>query len=664
MRVAHETVRPFAAASGALLALSAGPFAVAPDDAIAAALLPAICLASAGLIIVRKPKPGRALATMGILGLFALAAHLLLIHPALALAIIVLTMASLAGLWDVLKRPASRAPLLCARARGAALAALLFWIADSVLRPQRTPIVIIPVALGFLIAAIFAIHWAVAARGSHRWRPRFIHGAVVISGLLCMSNLDNPWAAASSGAFQALVTLFILPGTRRAEIERLSWWEPLISHPERMLVGTFLLLSLTGTILLALPLSASGPAGVNLLDAAFTSVSAVCVTGLIVLDTAVAFSGFGQVVILLLIQAGGLGIMTFSTAVLRILGHRMSLRHEGAAASLINVRERGQLADSARRILRLTFAAEAIGAVLLLPRFLAHGDEPAMAIWRAVFTSVSAFCNAGFALQSESLIPYQTDPLVLHAVAALIIAGGLSPVAVYAIARLPRKSSRPASMQVRLGLAGAAALLMGGFVFLLAVEWDGSLGHLAWSDRLHNAWFQSVTLRTAGFNSIDLTLFRPASLSMAMIWMFIGGAPGSTAGGIKTTTAAVLMISAYNIVLGVRRATFFSRQLAEQTRHRAAAVTLMAAMTATTAIFALQLTQAIDGAALLFEVFSALGTVGLSIGATARLDGIGKLIIMACMFIGRVGGLSLLMFMSRRTLTAPVSRPEEEVDVG
>lgn len=664
MRVAHETARPFAAASGALLALSAGPFAVAPDGAMAAAFLPAICLASAGLIIVQKPKPGRALATLGILGLFALATPLLLLHPALALAVVLVTFAALAGLWDILGRPATRTPLLCARARGAALAALLFWIADAVLRPQRTMIVIIPVAMGFLIAAVLGIYWAYAARRDHQRRPRILYGAVLTSLAISFYNWEQPWTAASAGAIYALAAIFALPRTRRSEIEPLAWWEPLLNHPERMLVGTFLLLSFTGAVILALPLSSSGEASVGLLDAAFTSVSAVCVTGLIVLDTPVDFSRFGQFAILLLIQTGGLGIMTFSTAVLRILGHRMSLRHEGAAASLINVRERGQLADSARRILVMTFTAEALGSILLLPRFIAHGDTLPVALWRAVFTSVSAFCNAGFALQSDSLIPYQTDPAILHAVAALIITGGLSPVAVYAIPQLRRRASRPVPVQVRLGLAVAAVLLVGGFAFLLAVESEGSLGHLAWSDRLHNAWFQSVTLRTAGFNSIDLTMFRPASLSMAMIWMFIGGAPGSTAGGIKTTTAAVLLASAYNVVLGVRRVSVFGRQLGEHTRHRAAAVTLLAATTAITAVVVLQLTQSIDGAAILFEVFSALGTVGLSIGATARLDEIGKVIIIACMFIGRVGGLSLLMFMSRRTMSAPVTRPEEEIDIG
>jgi len=251
MRVAHETARPFAAASGALLALSAGPFAVAPDGAMAAAFLPAICLASAGLIIVQKPKPGRALATLGILGLFALAAPLLLLHPTLALAVVLVTFAALAGLWDILGRPATRTPLLCARARGAALAALLFWIADAVLRPQRTMIVIIPVAMGFLIAAVLGIYWAFAARRDHQWRPRLLYGAVLTSLMLCFHNSDRPWTAASAGAIYALVAIFALPRTRRSEIEPLAWWEPLLNHPERMLVGTFLLLSFTGAVILA-----------------------------------------------------------------------------------------------------------------------------------------------------------------------------------------------------------------------------------------------------------------------------------------------------------------------------------------------------------------------------------------------------------------------------
>ena len=448
------------------------------------------------------------------------------------------------------------------------------------------------------------------------------------------------WPVASAGAVYAVAAVLALPRVSRFEVEPLGWWEPLLGHPERLLVGTFLGLSALGAVLLALPVSAAGERGAGLLDAAFTAVSAVCVTGLIVLDTPVAFSFAGQVVILALIQVGGLGIMTFSTAVLRVMGRRVSLRHEGAAASLISVRDRGQLVDSTRRILRLTLVSESLGAALLLPCFLLQGDAPLQAVWRAVFTSVSAFCNAGFALQSDNLVGYQTNPLVLHVVALLIITGGLSPVAVYAVPSLLRRRARPVPVQARLGLVAAGVLLAGGFLLLAVFEWNNALAHLSWADRLHNAWFQSVTLRTAGFNSLDFAVLQPASLTLAMAWMFIGGGPGGTAGGIKTTTMAVLVLSAFQIVKGSPRVGVFGRHLGEGTRHRAAAVVMLASVTVIGAVVALQLTQALPGIEILFEVISALGTVGLSIGATARLDEIGKVIVMVC--VREPGGRSVV----------------------
>jgi trk system potassium uptake protein TrkH len=664
MRSAQAGVRPFSAASGALLALSAAPFAVVPAQWAAAAVLPSICLLSAGLVIVQKPRPGRVLATMGMVGMLGSAGPLLSGNPALALAAWIVALAGMGSLWDVLGRPGTRRPLLAGRAYGAAMAALLFWTTAALVRPLHPLLETIPVAVGFVIAAVTGFSWALAGRREFPGRAAVVLSAAGVAAAVGFMAAPAPWPVASAGAVYAVVAVLALPRVSGFEVEPLGWWEPLLGHPERLLVGTFLGLSALGSVLLALPVSAAGDSGAGLLDAAFTAVSAVCVTGLIVLDTPVDFSFAGQAVILALIQVGGLGIMTFSTAVLRVMGRRMSLRHEGAAASLISVRDRGQLVDSTRRILRLTLVAESLGAALLLPGFLAQGDAPLQAVWRAVFTSVSAFCNAGFALQSDNLVGYQTNPLVLHVVALLIIVGGLSPVAVYAMPSLVRRRARPVPVQARLGLIAAGVLLAGGFLLLTVFEWDHALAHLSWADRLHNAWFQSVTLRTAGFNSLDFALLQPASLSLAMVWMFIGGGPGGTAGGIKTTTVAVLVLSVIQIVKGSPRVGLFGRHLGEGTRHRAAAVAILAAATVIGAVVALQLTQALPGVEALFEVVSALGTVGLSIGATARLDEIGKVIVMVCMFVGRVGGLSLLMFMSQRGTPSMVVRLEEEIDVG
>jgi len=475
---------------------------------------------------------------------------------------------------------------------------------------------------------------------------------------------DDELSRTSAAALLATLTVVLLPLPPRSDIEGTAWWDAHVGHPERLFVGTFAVLCLLGTGLLSLPQSAAPGTSIGALDALFTSVSAVCVTGLTVLDTASSFSVFGQAAILLLIQVGGLGIMTFSTAALRMLGRRMSLRHERAVASLISTTDRSRIFATARTILVLTFALEGVGAILLFAAFLASGDTASSALWRAVFTSVSAFCNAGFALQADSLIGYHSNPVVLHVVAFLIIAGGLSPAAVIAAPRLLPRRGTPLPVQLRVGLMATIVLLLGGFAFVLAFEWNGALTSMSLVDRLHNAWFQSATLRTAGFNSIDMTLLRPATLTLMMAWMFIGGSPGGTAGGIKTTTAAVLLLAVVQAVRGRWTLDVFGRRIAERSRHKAAVTVTLATATLVAAVVAMQLTQTMSSQLAVFEVVSALGTVGLSLGGTAELDSIGKFIIISCMFVGRVGGLTALLFLSERDRPAIWERPEEEIDVG
>lgn len=656
--------RPFATESGILLALSASPAALAPVAHWPFAALVALCLLAGGLTILKKPKWGRRFATAGLLGLLSFGLPLLTGSPSLFLVAGLLGLLALSVLWDITGYIRIRRPMRAAQAHGAALAALLYWFAASLLNPTHTLFDTLPAAFAFLVAAGLGLRWTRVGRRDEPRRSLILVLAVILCLAFAAATHFAGWSTLSAGALYAVIALFTIPPSRRSEIEPVSWWEPFLEHAERLLVGTFAFLSVTGTILLALPLSASSGVSIGILDAAFTAVSAVCVTGLTVLDTPVAFSLFGQFVLLVLIQIGGLGIMTFSTAVLRILGRRMSLRHEGAVASLISTRDRGQLFDSTRRILTMTFVAEAAGAVLLFLAFLRQGDSLGLALWRAVFTSVSAFCNAGFALQSTSLIPYQADPLVLHVTALLIIIGGLSPLAVYSIPPLLRRTVRPIPAQAKIGLGAAAFLLLLGFVAFLALEWDGAFAHLAWPDKLHNAWFQSVTLRTAGFNSVDFAVFQPAAITLCLVLMFIGGAAGGTAGGIKTTTVAVLLLSAFQIIRGSGRVEIFSRQISERSRHRAAAIVVLSIFSFLLALVGLQLTQSLPAREAVFEVVSALGTVGLTIGATAKLDEVGKVIILVCMFIGRVGGLSLLMFMSQRNLPSRIKLPEEEIEVG
>ncbi|MBZ0268829.1 potassium transporter TrkH, partial [bacterium] len=635
-----------------------------------AAAVATLCLFLGGMLTPRRPRSGRVATSLGLLMTLALAAPLLGGRPVRALVVLMAATTALAMLWRVggslLSGFLRREPLHAGQARGAALGALMLWLLATLGGSVHGPIESGVAAFAMLVALFLTWQWTVLARKNCPRRSLLLR-ALTIAGMAWAGfAMTAPpyWGAVGALAVPVGAAAAMIRRPPRFAAERASWWEPMLGHPERLFVGTFAALCLLGTVLLALPAAASSGTGIGFLDSLFTAVSAVCVTGLIVRDTPVDFTAFGQAILLALIQVGGLGIMTFSTAALRVLGRRMSLRTEGAAASLISTRDRGQLAGTAKRILLVTVACEAAGAAILFAAFLARGEGAAPALWRAAFTSVSAFCNAGFALQSDSLVPYAHSPEILHVVAALIVIGGVSPAVLAFAPRLLRRRTGPVPVQAVLAVATTGVLLVTGTALYLAFEWTHTLSGLPFLDRLHNAWFQSVTLRTAGFSSLDLAAAQPATLTFLMIWMLIGGSPGGTAGGIKTTTAALLVLSVVQAVRGRAQLIVFGRQVSELSRARAGIVVTMALTSLILGVTALQLTQAMPTREILFEVVSALGTVGLSIGGTEHLDGIGKIVITGCMFTGRVGGVTLLMFLSQRRTPPALGRPEEEIDVG
>lgn len=672
-------IRPYTTTSGMLLAGACAPIGFvdgmlgpeprAPSWVQVSACATAVLLLVAALTILRRPRAGRILATVGIVSGFALAAPKLFAAPALALAVMLVGTAALVLLWKIgaplieLSR-VGRRPVREGQAQGAAMMAFALWLPSLLAAPEHPLDELASVAWGVLWAVAFAMAWATRGFACHRGRSIAIFVATAIAMISAYAFRGEAWRLMSAFMLPTTVAVTVIRRSPRRAMGETGWWDLLLGHPERLLVGTFAGLCFVGTVLLTLPQSSASGQSIGFLHAAFTATSAVCVTGLIVLDTALDFSGFGQAVILMLIQVGGLGIMTFSTAIVWALGRRMSLRTESAFASILSAHDRGRLFASARRILQFTLAAELAGALALGALFSAHGDELPMAAWRGIFTSISAFCNAGFALQTDSLIPYRESPLILHTVGLLIILGGSSPMVAFALPILLRRGATPVSAQAKLALSATGLLLVVGFAFTLAFEWDASLHGLDVPTKLHNAWFQSVTLRTAGFNSIDLTALRPASLIAMLVWMFIGGCPGSTAGGVKTTTIAVLALSVLAAVRGQWTLEVFGKRVPERTRIRAIAVVGIAASTGMLALLVVLMTQSMPARDAVFEVVSALGTVGLTIGGTGALDEIGKTIIIMCMFIGRVGGLTLLMFLSSRRAINVLGRPEEDIDVG
>ncbi len=600
----------------------------------------------------------RALATTGWLALLGSTAPALTAHPNLALVLALLTIAIIASIWPAADALAHR-PIADVRWSAVQALAALF-IADLAFPKSGVAMrgAAVAAALGASLQAGMWMRRRSSPSMARIWLVLAAAAAVAASAAALLS----AWTAVLTiVAFAPLATLLLarLGGT---SVIPEDWTALVIYHPARLVVATFLALCAAATVVLALPAAAASGVEIGLLDAAFTGVSAVCVTGLIVLDTPAAFSPFGEAAILVFIQLGALGIMSLSTAALALLGRRISVRHEEALSDLFSPDDRSALYTALQRTILVTFAFEVVGAVLLTIAFAAAGDSFGTALWRGLFTAVSAFCNAGFALQTQSLVPYQTMPLVLHTVAALIVAGGLSPLVITAVPALIRR--RHTSVQVKLVLVATAVLIALGFFGYAALEWHASLAGLDSVDKLHNAWFQSITFRTAGFNSVDLNAMRPATLPLSSALMFIGGAPGGTAGGIKVTTAAIAVLVVLGALRGRSAAVAFDRRFTHRTVYKAIAITAMGVATVVAASIALLITQRMPGDVVIFEAFSAVGTVGLSLGGTALLDEVGKVIIMISMFLGRVGPLTGFLFLTESRRQREKRLLETNVEVG
>lgn len=441
-------------------------------------------------------------------------------------------------------------------------------------------------------------------------------------------------------------------------------YDSLFTKPELIVIGYFLSVAFIGAFFLQLGISqANQLTKHSFIDSFFTTISAVCVTGLAVFNTPVDFTFFGQGVILILIQLGGLGITTLSAWILLILSSgRLSYSHEETLYSMSGSAVKLDVGAFLKKIATYFFAVELMGAFFLFLGFFPYYDSWTMALWHAIFTSISAFCNAGFALQSDSLIPFNQSPFILFTVSFLIILGGFAPLMAL---ELPKKlKNKKLNLQDKLALITTISLLILGFVFFLSAEWGHSLSNLNIIDKISNSWFQSVTTRTAGFNSVDLTETRSITLFVIMALMFIGGNPGSTAGGIKTITMAILTIAAFNSLKENYKAEVFGRWIPYKTIFRSILIFMLGVIIHFVAYFFMSVTQHnINPIDLLFEVFSALGTVGLSTGATVKLDEIGKIIIIFCMLIGRVGPLTFLLLLIKQNSKQRWTTPEEDVIV-
>ncbi len=436
-------------------------------------------------------------------------------------------------------------------------------------------------------------------------------------------------------------------------------------HPAVVFVYGFAGLIIGGAVILTLPFASADGEATPFINALFTATSAVCVTGLVVVDTGTHWNGFGQAVVLALIQAGGFGFMTSSTLFLLVLRRQASLRERVLLTEAFGGGGLGSVLALARKVIIFTAVVEGAGATILALRFLGVVDPP-LAVWWGVFHSVSAFNNAGFDVTGgfRSLTPFSEDAVVLLTVAGLLMTGGISYTVVEDVVR-HRRFAR-FTLDTKLVLATTAALVALGALGLLLSERDNAatLGAMSPPVRLLNAFFQAVTPRTAGFNSVDIGKMTETGLFVMIALMFVGGASGSTAGGIKVQTFSLLFFAILSAVRGAVDVEAFRRRVPLTTVMRAIAVALLSLAVVFLSSFALSVSESFSFLRVFFEVFSAFGTVGLSTGITPDTTAFGRVVLILTMFAGRLGPLTLVLALAAREQRKAYRWPEESVRIG
>ncbi|MEO0396042.1 MAG: TrkH family potassium uptake protein [Cyanobacteria bacterium P01_A01_bin.137] len=434
----------------------------------------------------------------------------------------------------------------------------------------------------------------------------------------------------------------------------------------------FLTVITVGTLLLMLPFATASGEWNNPIVALFTATSAVCVTGLIVVDTGSYFSPVGQGIILLLIQLGGLGYMTATTLLLLLLGRRLGLKDRLAIQQSLDTAELSSAASLIKSIIAMTMIFELSGAFLLMPRF-ANDYSTSRSLWLSLFHSISAFNNAGFSLFADSLVKYARSPWINGVIAALVILGGIGyqvimEMFIWVRDRIRRqRKCQVFSLHFKVVTSTSFVLLALGTLAFFAVEFfnPATLGNEPLNMKLLEAGFQSVIMRTAGFNSIDIGAMETSSLFIAIALMFIGASPGSTGGGIKTTTIRILLNCTRTVLKGEDEVLAYQREIPDKRVLKAVGVVVASAMTVVMVTILLSLTDpGIEFIDLLFETVSAFATVGLSTGITSELSTLGQLVIIVTMYIGRVGVLLLMSALLGDPRPTTIHYPEEDLLVG
>lgn len=443
-------------------------------------------------------------------------------------------------------------------------------------------------------------------------------------------------------------------------------WHSKMTATRTIAVG-FLAIILIGTLLLMLPVSSADGKAKDFLSALFTATSATCVTGLVVVDTYAGWSVLGKVILLVLIQVGGLGFMTIGVFVAVLMKRNIGLKERGILQESMNTLQIGGIVRLVKKITIGTFLVEGIGAILLSIRFIPRLGW-AEGICNGIFHSISAFCNAGFDLMGKeeeysSLVAFSGDYLVNITVMLLIVIGGIGFL-VWDDLQKKKFRFKEYRLHTKIVLTVTISLIFGGALLIYLLEKDGLMADMGAGESILASLFASVTARTAGFNTIDIGKMSSGSKLVTIVLMFIGGSPGSTAGGVKTTTVAVMLIFVWANLRGSHGSNVFGRRLEEGEIRKASIVVTINLLLAVGAAITLCALQNLPTEDILLEVFSAIGTVGMSSGITRDLTSVSRVVIILLMYCGRIGSMTFALSFTERKKVAPVQLPAEKIIIG
>ncbi|WP_068268604.1 TrkH family potassium uptake protein [Caviibacter abscessus] len=437
--------------------------------------------------------------------------------------------------------------------------------------------------------------------------------------------------------------------------------------PYTQILLSFALIILIGAFILSLPISSADNMSKSFIESLFTSTSAVCVTGLTVSDISVSYSVFGKIVIIILVQLGGLGILTFSSMIILLLSRKMGYYTKKIVSEDLNYNIITEIPSYLKRVSLVVFSIEFVGAILLFTQYIRSYDLK-KAIAYSIFHSISAFCNAGFSLYSNSLESYYANTSINMIIIYLIVLGGLGFAAILDLYNASIGIRRKLSLSTRLAIMISVSLIILGTVITFIIEYSNpqTIGNLTLPEKFIVSLFQSVTTRTAGFQTINLAYLKTPTILLYMFLMFVGASPGSTGGGIKTTTLGIMIFGIVTAVTGKENIEYEKRKLSWTLFNKATAILIVSILYIFIAIFLLSVFDSDKTfLSLMFELVSAFGTVGLSMGITGQLSIYSKLIIILTMFIGRIGPLTVLLAISKKKLkTGKYKYPEETVLIG